>query len=44
MKNAKTGDLVFAYCVDKLTARHGDQSKAEACAKHLKEALEKQQQ
>lgn len=41
MKNAKTGDLVFAYSVDKFNSRHADQSTAEACAKHLKSAVEK---
>lgn len=41
MKDAKSGVLVFAYNVDKSNARKGDQSTAEACAKHLKEAIEK---
>lgn len=41
MRSAKSGDLVFAYSVDKLNAVHADQSTAEACAKHLKQAIEK---
>ena len=41
IKSIKTGDLVFAYSVDKFAARHADQSTAEACAKHLKAAMEK---
>lgn len=39
MKNAKTGDLAFAYSVDKFNAARAAQSTAEACAKHLKEAI-----
>ena len=42
MKSAKTGEVVFAYAVDKFAARHADQSTAEACAKHLKNAIDKQ--
>lgn len=41
MKDAKTGDLAFAYSVDKLNAARAAQSTAEACAKHLKSAIEK---
>ncbi len=41
VKNAHTGDLVFAYNVDKAAAVRANQSTAEACAKHLKEAIEK---
>lgn len=41
MKDAKTGDLVFAYSVDKYNAARAAQSTAEACAKHLKHAIEK---
>jgi hypothetical protein len=41
MKNAKTGDLVYAYSVDKYNAARAQQSTAEACAKHLKESIEK---
>ena len=41
IKNAHTGDLAFAYSVDKFNAARAQQSTAEACAKHLKEAIEK---
>ena len=41
IKDARTGTLVFAYSVDKLNAVRANQSTAEACAKHLKEAIEK---
>ena len=40
LKDAHTGALVFAYNVDKTNAARGNQSTAEACAKHLKEAIE----
>ncbi|MBN9616252.1 MAG: hypothetical protein J0G35_11870 [Acidobacteriales bacterium] len=41
MKDARTGDLAFAYSVDKFNAARANQSTAEACAKHLKEAIDK---
>jgi hypothetical protein len=41
IKDAHTGDLVFAYSVDKFNAARANQSTAEACAKHLKEAIGK---
>ena len=41
IKDAHTGNLVFAYNVDKMNAARANQSTAEACAKHLKDALEK---
>jgi hypothetical protein len=41
VKDAKTGDLAFAYSVDKFNAARAAQSTAEACAKHLKEAIDK---
>jgi hypothetical protein len=41
VKNMKTGNIVYGYAVDKFAARHGQQSTAEACAKHLKEFIEK---
>ena len=41
VKDAHTGNLVFAYNVDKMNAVRANQSTAEACAKHLKKALEK---
>jgi hypothetical protein len=39
--NVKTGAIVFAYAVNKGNSVHGKQSAAEACAKHLKEKMEK---
>lgn len=41
IKDAHTGDLAFAYSVDKANAAKANQSTAEACAKHLKEAIER---
>jgi hypothetical protein len=41
IKDAHSGNLVFAYNVDKSNAARANQSTAEACAKHLKEAIEK---
>jgi len=38
MVDQRTGAVVFAYAVNKKNTLHGDQ----ACAKHLKEKLEKQ--
>jgi hypothetical protein len=40
MKSTKDDSIVYAYSVDKLAARHGPQSAAEACAKHIKEEME----
>jgi hypothetical protein len=37
----KSGAIVFAYSVDKKNTLHGQQTTAEACAKHLKEQIEK---
>jgi hypothetical protein len=37
----KSGTVVFAYAVNKGNSVHGKQSTAEACAKHLKEFMEK---
>jgi hypothetical protein len=37
--NLKTGVVVFAYSVVKSSSAHGKRSSAEACAKHLKEAI-----
>lgn len=42
MVDQKTGAVVFAYAVNKKNTLHGDQTTAEACAKHLKDKLEKQ--
>ena len=37
----KSGEVVFAYSVHKKDSAHGKRSTAEACAKHIKEAIEK---
>jgi len=37
--NIQSSELVFAYSVHKESSAHGKQSSAEACAKHLKEAI-----
>ena len=37
----KTGDIVFAYSVNKLNSVHGKQSAGEAIGKHLKEVVGK---
>lgn len=39
--SVQSGQVVFAYSVNKKNSAHGKQSSAEACAKHLKEAIEK---
>jgi len=39
--NVHNDEQVFAYAVDKKNTLHGQQTAAEACAKHLKEYLEK---
>lgn len=39
--NLKNGEVVFAYAVNKKNTLHGRQTAAEACAKHLKEAIGK---
>jgi hypothetical protein len=36
-----SGVILFAYAVDKKNTLHGQQTTAEACAKHLKEQIEK---
>ncbi len=35
MADAKTGEVLFAYAVNKKSTMHGQQTTAEACAKHL---------
>lgn len=40
MIDKKTGAIVFAYAVDKKSTLHGQQTTAEACAKHLKNKIE----
>ena len=39
--NLKTGVVVFGYAVSKVNSVNGKQSAAEACAKHLREAVQK---
>lgn len=38
--NLESGEVVFAYSVNKKSSAHGKRSTAEACAKHLKEKVE----
>jgi len=40
MSDSKTGAIVYAYAVDKKSTMHGQQTTAEACAKHLKAHME----
>ncbi len=40
VSNIKSGDVVFAYSVNKRSSAHGKRSTAEACAKHLKDQIE----
>jgi len=37
----KSGQVIFAYSVNKESSAHGKQSTAEACAKHIKEVVAK---
>lgn len=37
--NIKTSEVVFAYAVNKKNSLHGRQTAAEACAKHMKQAM-----
>ena len=39
--NLESGEVVFAYSVNKGNSAHGKKSSAEACAKNLKEEIEK---
>jgi hypothetical protein len=41
VSDLKSGEVVFAYSVNKQSSAHGKQSTAEACAKHLKDEVEK---
>ena len=41
--NLSSGEVVFAYSVNKASSAHGKKSSAEACAKHLKEKIESKQ-
>ena len=36
----KSGEVVFAYSVNKKSSAHGKRSTAEACAKHLKDQIQ----
>ena len=40
LSNIKSGEVVWAYSVHEEASTHGKRSSAEACAKHLKEAIE----
>jgi hypothetical protein len=40
MVDKKSGAIVFAYAVNKKNTLHGQQTTAEACAKHLQERIE----
>jgi hypothetical protein len=40
MTDKRTGAIVYAYAVDKKSTMHGQQTTAEACAKHLKAHME----
>ncbi len=40
MADKKTSAIVFAYAVNKKSTMHGDQTTAEACAKHLQAHIE----
>ena len=39
VSSVKTGEVVFAYEAHKESSAHGQQSTAEACAKHLKDQI-----
>ena len=41
MIDRASGAIVFAYAVNKKNTLHGQQTTAEACAKHLKDQIEK---
>ena len=40
MTDRRTGAIVYAYAVDKKSTMHGQQTTAEACAKHLEAQIE----
>jgi hypothetical protein len=40
MTDRRTGAIVYAYAVDKKSTLHGQQTTAEACAKHLEAHIE----
>src|SRR5262245_23793995 len=37
LSDVKSGEIIFAYSVNKQSSAHGKKSTAEACAKHLKD-------
>jgi hypothetical protein len=39
LRDAKSGDILWAYSVNKINSYKGKQSAGEACAKHLKEVV-----
>ena len=41
VSNLKSTEVVWAYSVHEEASTHGNRSAAEACAKHLKDAIEK---
>jgi hypothetical protein len=41
VSSLRSGEIAFAYSTNKKNSAHGKQTSAEACAKHLKQALEK---
>ena len=43
VSNIKSGEVVWAYSVHEEASTHGKRSSAESCAKHLKDAIERQQ-
>jgi hypothetical protein len=44
LSNIKSGEVVWAYSVHEEGSTHGKRSSAEACAKHLKDAIEKEKE
>jgi hypothetical protein len=41
VSSLRSGEIAFAYSANKKNSAHGKQTSAGACAKHLKQALEK---
>ena len=41
LTNMQSGQVIWAYSVHKQSSAHGKQSSAEACAKHLKDVIER---
>jgi hypothetical protein len=40
ISSVQSGEVVFAYSVNKVSSAHGKKSSAEACAKHIKDKIE----